>query len=226
METFKKEWVEEQENLLKNWAEKSRYYSWMHHKTSTYYSRVHNTLSFPLIIISTICGSANFMMVGNKQSSLFYTTICPLSIGILSMFTAILSALSKYMKAAELSEEHIQCYKQYNKLSRNICMELSIPNTQRKASFEMCNEFRYNFDRLMSDSPQIPEHIIFDFNKKFPYVKNKPEISSNFEKIIIYGRNKKLKEKENTFRTKKFFNQWRNFENNNYKTQRAISIDL
>lgn len=205
---MKMEWFDEHENLLKEWAEKARCYAWMHHKTSMEYSLLNHYLTVPLIIFSSISASANLTLVGNKDHSYIYNTILPLTIGSFSIITAVLSALTKYIKSAELSEKHMSYYRNFNKLVRNICLELSLPPDQRKPPFEMCNVFRHEFDGLMNEAPNIPEHVIILFNKTFPRKKNKPEITSVFEKINIYGRNKILKDKESELRKIRHFYKW------------------
>jgi hypothetical protein len=202
------DWVEENENLLCEWAETARFYAWMHHRTSEYYYRLNNSLSLPLIIFGTISGSANFTLVGNKTSSYLYTTIIPFIIGFLNLLTVVLSASTKFLKCAELSENHIEFYKQYTKLVRNICLELALPPNHRKHSSESSHIFRNEFDRLISESPNIPQFIIVEFNNKFPYKKNKPSIANSFEKIKIFGRKKHIKSLETKFRNIRHFYRW------------------
>lgn len=225
------DWYEEHENLLREWAEKARYYSWMHHKTSIDYSRLNNSLTLPLIIISTISGSANFTLIGNTSSSFYYTTIFPFVIGSMSILTAVLSSLTKFLKTAELTEKHTLFYRNYNKLVRNICLELSLPPSQRKSPFEICNVFKHEFDRLMSEAPNIPEHIIAEFNKTFPNKCNKPEIANVFDKIIIHGRQKKLRDSETQLRKIRFFYKWlsahktNSIDSSSSSNKNKISID-
>jgi hypothetical protein len=205
-DTFReKTWTIVQENLLKDWAEKARYYSWMHNKTHQYYSQLDSRLTIPLICVSTISGSANFTMVGNQSSSTFNLVVFPLSMGILSMVAAILSATGKYMKSSELAAKHLLYHKNYNALFRNISLELSISPDQRRYAYLSMNEYRNDMDRLMAESPTIPDSVITQFNLSFPYVRNKPEIAHNFEKIIIYGRLELLKSKEEMMRKVRTF---------------------
>jgi hypothetical protein len=194
MEKCPTSWVIEQELLLKDWAEKARYYSWMHNKAGNMYVRRNNKITIPLIIISTVSGSANFSMVGvHTPYNWIYTVGFPLVMGMLSITAAILSAMAKYLRTAELSENHHEFHKKYNSLFRNISLELSLPANQRKAPAEICNMHRYELDRLVSEAPNIPEVIINAFNAQFPFVKNKPEITHSFDKVVIYGRNEALR---------------------------------
>lgn len=203
------EWFPEYENLLQEWAEKARFYAWMHRKTSADYSRLNNLLSIPMIVISMIDGSANFTMVGMNDSSVLLRVVFPMLVGSLSMLTGILSAISKYLKTAELAEKHELFYRQYNVLVRNISVELSIPANQRKAPSEVVNMNRYELDRLLNESPRIPEHIVRLFNETFPYKRNKPDIANAFSKIIIHGRNANYRKKLDEFVRIRNFYKWK-----------------
>lgn len=203
------DWCDENENLLKEWAEKGRFYSWMHHKTSVDYSRLNNSFTLPLIIISTINGSANFMMVGNTSKAFVFSTIFPLIIGSMSIVTAILSSLTRFFKTAELTEKHTMFYRQFNVFVRNICIDLSQPRNQRKPPSEILNINRHELDRLVNEAPNIPEHIIVEFNKRFPCAKNKPEIANVFDKINIHGRDSYLKHRETFLRISTHFKRWK-----------------
>jgi hypothetical protein len=217
-------WDIEQELLLKDWAEKSRYYSWMHNKSCSIYNIRSNRITIPLIILSTISGSASFTMVGIHTSphSLTTNVIFPLTMGFLSVTTAILTTMSKYLKTAELAESHSSVYKKYNALFRNISLDLSLPTDQRKPPGEMCNMYRYEFDRLVEESPTIPDFVVDEFNKQFPYVRNKPEIAHSFEKIVIYGRERSLLSNQEKFiKIRNFYRYIYNIKNksNNNKNE-------
>lgn len=202
-------WCDEHENLLKEWAEKARFYSWMHHTTSADYGKLNNMLTIPMIVLSIIDGSANFTMVGKSHSTFFYTTLFPIILGSFSIITAVLSAMTKYLKTAELTEKHELFYRQFNVLVRNITQELSIPPEQRKVPSEALNMNRYEFDRLENEAPRIPEHVVAEFNKRFPYKKNKPEIANAFNKIRIHGREHNIKKRLDEFQRIRLFYKWK-----------------
>lgn len=194
--------------MLKDWGEKTRYYSWMHKKSGEYYSQLNNALSIPMIIISTMTASANFTMAGNSQMSEERTIVIPILTGTASVIAAILSALTKFLQSAELSSKHEDCHRNFNKLTRNICLELSLPPIQRREPYDACHVFRSEYDRLITESPSIPTFIIKKFNLKFPTVRNKPEIASEFGKIPIYGRDKNIIDNEARFQKIRTFYKW------------------
>lgn len=207
-------WHSSQENILREWAERARYYSWMNHKTSTHYSRLNNLLTVPLIVLSTLSGSANFALIGGGddeeqcKSGMLYDVVFPLIIGIMSLFTAVLSSLLKFLKTAELADKHEDIHKQFNKFVRNICLDLSLPPNLRKKPITLCNYYRQEFDRLMNDNPSIPEHVIAELNMKFPAAKHKPDIANIAQKISIYGRKKQLEDILYSFQKVRLFYKW------------------
>lgn len=208
MNNSSEQWVNEHEDILKEWTEKARFNAWMHNKTSAYYSHMNNKLTFPLIICSTLTASANFTLVGNSDKTFLYTTIIPLTIGVMSITSAVLSSLIKFLKSGELSEKHQEMFRKYNNFVRNVSLELSLPRAQRKIPYEICNMYRSDFERLNNDSPGIPQRIIKLFNQKFKYNKNKPEIANVFNKIQIHGRNTNLQNLEDRFITIRNFYKW------------------
>lgn len=105
-------------------------------------------------------------------------------------------------------------YRQFNVFVRNICIDLSQPRYQRKPPSEILNINRHELDRLVSEAPNIPEHIIVEFNKRFPCAKNKPEIANVFDKINIHGRESSLKHRETFLRITTHFKKWRQNINN------------
>lgn len=206
---LKMEWCEEHEDLLKEWAEKARFYSWMHHTTSAKYNTLNNMMTIPMIIVSIVNGSINFTLVGNTSKSKLMTLFIPMLVGTLNIVTAILSSLTKFFKTAEMVEKHEMFYRQFNILVRNISLELSLPPEQRKSPTESLNLSRYDLDRLVNEAPRIPSSVIIRFNKQFPYKQNKPEIANFFNKIKIHGRRKLNKDKVEQFIRIRTFYKWR-----------------
>ena len=55
-----KEWHQQQAKLLKNWAEVASSYRWMHNQAYMIYKKKNLYFMLPLIIMSTVAGTANF----------------------------------------------------------------------------------------------------------------------------------------------------------------------
>ena len=54
------EWTTEHEQILIEWADKAMCYRWLHSKSNALYSSLNAWYTIPVIIISTLTGTANF----------------------------------------------------------------------------------------------------------------------------------------------------------------------
>ena len=59
-ETKRNYWKAEEEELLKQWGDKAQCYQWMHARSRKIYQCKNAGFTIPVIIISTITGTANF----------------------------------------------------------------------------------------------------------------------------------------------------------------------
>ena len=53
-------WSVNHEEIFTEWADKAFCYSWMHNKSSIKYNKLQNLFTIPVIIMSTLTGTANF----------------------------------------------------------------------------------------------------------------------------------------------------------------------
>ena len=54
------EWTTEHELILIEWADKAMCYRWLHAKSNSMYSTLNAWYTVPVIVISTLTGTANF----------------------------------------------------------------------------------------------------------------------------------------------------------------------
>ena len=55
-------WTSEQENLLASWSERASGYRWLHSRSEKLYRKRNYAFTIPVIILSTLTGTANFAM--------------------------------------------------------------------------------------------------------------------------------------------------------------------
>mgnify|MGYP001240931909 CR=1 FL=1 len=92
-------WEQEEEVLLKDWAEKAMCYKWLHTKANKKYSVINMKVTIPVIILSTITGTANFAQerVPKDQQSLFVMVV-----GTLNIFAGVITTVAQYFKISEI----------------------------------------------------------------------------------------------------------------------------
>jgi len=133
-------------------------------------------MTLPIIIISTITGTANF---AHETFPVDWQSYVPLVIGGFNIIGGILTTIMQFLKVNELMEAHRVTSIQYGKLYRNIDLELSLPYGDRSHDGSgMIDICKTDYDRLIEQSPSVPGDVLRDFEKKFQYPNfQKPDIS-------------------------------------------------
>ncbi len=187
-------WHKQQEAILKKWSEIGSSYRFMHDRSYTKYNTQNFRFALPVIIISTITGTANFAQ-GTFPTS--WQPYVPLGIGFLNLSAGLLTTVAQFLRVSELLEGHRAAAIAYSKFSRNISVELSLPREERTTGgTEFVNTCRNELDRLIEQSPNIPLGIIKQFGKRFENTEfMKPEIL-NITSVQVYRDDKKEKAKQ------------------------------
>ena len=178
-------WKEEEENILRELADKAQCYELMHSKSHDIYASKNTLFVIPVIIISTLTGTANFAQdrVPEKYQNIFVMVV-----GSFNILAAIITTIAQYLKIAELNESYRVGTLQWGKFYRNIKMELIKHPLDRMAPSSMLSMCKEEFDRLLEIYPNIPKKVIEEFKSKFN--KNteisKPEICDVIEATTIY----------------------------------------
>ena len=175
-----KYWHEQQEKILKEWGEAASCYRYMHFKAFQKYKRQSRSLTLPIIIISTVTGTANFAQQNFPPSIVTYV---PFVIGAFNLFAGVLTTLLQTYKINEKMENHRVTSIQYGKLSRMIKLELMLPRSHRvHDGNDMVNLCKTEYDRLIEQSPPVPNDIILLFDQNFEKEKfTKPELTNIYQ---------------------------------------------
>lgn len=157
-------WTQEHENILIDWADKAMCFRWLHAKSNQIYARLNAWFTIPVIIMSTLTGTANFAQDRFPESAKNYASML---IGTVNIFAGILTTIQQFLKIGELNEAHRVASISWDKFYRNIKVELAkspIERIQVDQLIKMCKE---EFDRLMETSPVIEDKVISLFQSTF-----------------------------------------------------------
>ena len=169
-------WNEYHENVLRQWGEASACYRYMHHRAFLMYKQLSLRFSLPVIVLSTITGTANF-----AQSS-FPESIrggVPAIIGGMNLIAGLIATIMQFLKINELMENHRTAALGHGGLSRNIRLQLALPRDERsKEGLTFVNECKSIYESLLEQSPPVPKEILKSFDRDYPIegVFTKPEI--------------------------------------------------
>jgi hypothetical protein len=160
-----KDWHAQQEKILKKWAEVSSSYRYLHDRSYTLYNSRNLYFALPVIILSTITGTANFAQSSFPDSIKPYA---PSFIGTLNLAAGLITTIAQFLRVSELLESHKVASLAFGKLSRNIAVELSLPVSERTTTgTAFLSTCRVELDKLIEQSPNIPLTILSSFDKKF-----------------------------------------------------------
>jgi hypothetical protein len=201
-------WTVEHEAILIEWADKAMCYRWLHSRANMLYSTLNAWYTIPVIVISTLTGTANF---AQDRVPLEYQSYYVMVVGGFNILAGIITTIQQFLKITQLNEAHRVSGIAWDKFYRNVKIELAKHPSERTPVTQMIKLCKEEFDRLMETSPVIPDKIVESFKTHFKNSDNyvnivKPEICD----VLV---------STDTFR-----NTWFNEENTNKKTQELLMI--
>ena len=170
----KAQWTAEHEQIFIEWADKAMCFRWLHSKANAMYSRLNAWYTIPVIVISTLTGTANF---AQERVPLEYQGYFSMVVGGFNIIAGIITTVQQFLKITQLNESHRVSSIAWDKFYRNIKVELSKNPSERMDVLHMIKQCKEEFDRLSETSPIIPESILKQF--KILFVK-----SEEYSKII------------------------------------------
>jgi hypothetical protein len=173
-------WRPYHENILIDWADKALCYRWLHAKSLEKYTWLRNLYTIPVIIMSTLTGTANFAI---ERFPIDYRSYVQIGIGSVNILAGLITTISQFLKINELSEGHRVSSISWDKFYRNIRIELSKAPDDRTNVTYLIKNCRDEYDRLMETSPDIDKVIIEKFNKTFK--SNKKDLLDTLSKPEI-----------------------------------------
>ena len=170
----KTDWTPDHETILVEWADKAMCYRWLHTRANAMYSTLNAWYTVPVIIISTLTGTANF---AQDRVPLNYQGVFVMFVGAFNILAGIISTIQQFLKITQLNESHRVSSIAWDKFYRNIKIELAKHPNERMHAVQMIKMSKEEYDRLMETSPNIPPEIILMFKTSF-------QNSENYEDIV------------------------------------------
>ena len=201
-------WEPHHETIFVDWADKASCYKWLHNKSYLKYHMKRNMFTIPVIIMSTLTGTANFAL---ERVPVEYQDTCSVIIGSVNILAGIITTIGQFLKLNELTESHRTASVAWDKFHRSMRIELIKAPEERPDVNYFMKTSRDEFDRLMETCPEIDKGIVEMFRKQLTTGIDKNDIirkNKNFNKLIkpelfneinslqdsVYKRSEKLSE--------------------------------
>jgi len=167
--------------LLEKWCKSAKNYFLLHDKAHNEYVKKNYGFTIPVIILSTLSGTASFSIQSFPDGIRSYV---PMMIRGINIFVGILQTMTQFMKINELVSEHRNAAINFDKFSRSIIAELSLPENERSYSGkDFVHICRKEMDRIIEQSPIVPEHILTNLDNLI----KSDTITNNQNKIVGYS---------------------------------------
>ena len=156
------EWHESVENLLSELCDESQVRCRLHQRHHHWYSRRNKCYQLPVVILSALSGSGNFL----AGQFLVVEKYLIIGIGCISIFISIISAVSQYLKLAELSENHRLAALAWNKLYTKLKFTIMLQRHDRADCREYFTSVVSDYERLFEISPDLLDFFKNKLKKK------------------------------------------------------------
>jgi hypothetical protein len=158
------EWTTDHEDILVEWADKAMCYRWLHSRTHTMYSKLNYSYTIPVIVISTLTGTANF---AQARVPISYQGYFGMIVGFFNILAGIITTIQQFLKITQLNEAHRVSGIAWDKFYRNIKIEIARHPDERMNVNQLIKMSKEEFDRLIETCPDIPDKIIDEFKTVF-----------------------------------------------------------
>ena len=185
---FMNGWSKEQDALMADWSDIAGCYRWMHDRSEKEYTVKNMRMTIPVIVLSTLTGTASVgisSIAGGDEQVQKYMNF---GIGGLSLIAGILTTLNNFLRYAQLSESNKVAAVAWGKFQRLIAVELALNPLERMDSLDFLKICRADLDRLIEQSPPIPDTVINSFEREFKDNKKlrRPDICHGLDHTKVF----------------------------------------
>lgn len=129
------------------WYERASTVAYRHYQTAQRFSRLNFFFGIPTVVLATVVGTSVFATLQAKPDFWWQVTI-----GLMSIAAAILSALQSFLGYNDKAERHRASGSKYNAVGR----ELELWLAQPVEDLIKLESIRQRIDALAQESPHIP----------------------------------------------------------------------
>ena len=155
-------WDASVESLLQKYADESQTAVALHRRSYYSYKKLTTCFNLPVIVLSCLSGSLQFLSKGYPDIEQYIVT----GTASLSILTAIISAVSSYLKLGEQMSRHEQSANQWLLFHNGLKHQLSLRRDKRQDADEFLQECKTQYDRLFEMSPICSSGQIKAIKKK------------------------------------------------------------
>jgi len=173
-------WTKYDDELLSNWGELASCYCWLYDNASKYYKKRSYIFSVPITVIQAFVSAGIFTIDKDGE----YMELVTITLGAFSLIAGILSSVRDIFNYNVDADILMKSNISMSTLKRKINLEISLNPYMRQPKIKFMKDVRKEFDKIIQQSPRIPNIIIEKFNTKFRDIDIvKPDIANGLSKM-------------------------------------------
>ncbi|GIM95693.1 hypothetical protein Ato02nite_074860 [Paractinoplanes toevensis] len=142
------------EAAMRTWLRRTREGQHMQYEAAKHFRRAHYIIAVPVVVITTIVGTATFANITNTVPA-----ATKVWFGSLTLLAAALAALQLHFRYLERAEKHKNLGAQYGKIRREIESVLALTAQSRGDAKETLERIRSELDRVSGDGDAVSRRI-------------------------------------------------------------------
>lgn len=143
-----------QKLLVEDWFRRARESQYIHYASAERYSLLNYWLGIPSTILSAVVGAAVFSSIESEAIGEF-----KIFLGLISILSAVLTALNTFLGLAELSEKHRAAAANYSSIRKTL-ERIKTSEESYKVDFDKkMASLQKDFDSLAKNSPNPPRGV-------------------------------------------------------------------
>ena len=149
---------------MESLADESKCRAKLHGQLYEKYKRQHTFLNLPIIILSTVCASANFFSGSLNDTKT--ERLIVISVGFVNIVTSVLSSIGTYLKLGANSECHRLARLAWMKFYNELIFNLSLTVNYRTNGTDLLHTVESQYNRLFEISPVLDSTLIKKLKRK------------------------------------------------------------
>lgn len=159
------EWKDSHERILREWKAVAFINLWLHTTSSYYYAKIHDMLTYPVIVFTSVSSAALFM--GTDSNVLKYM------VSAVTLLSSVLTVVTRQMRPGELYQEYSNMAKRYSALIRHVHTCLDLPMELRMPPDKFIDKIQMEIETLSTTQMFPPLCVMRLFEKKFGSIEKK-----------------------------------------------------
>lgn len=142
------------EDILKDWGRRAKESQFCHYEAAKHFARLHYAMGIPVVVLTSLVGTTVYATLQKVV-----TTPIQITIGAISVLSAILAGMQTFLRFGERAEKHRTLGAQYGAIRRHLEMLKALSVERRGPIEDFLNHIRESLDSLAQSAPDVPPRV-------------------------------------------------------------------